>query len=171
MGIVSPAASSILLPVRLCSALPPRRPRPRRSRSRPSSGGAKRPTTKPTGGEPGSALLDHVVGLLHREVALEVLAHHDGAPEARAAVQDRLVVLLGGVRRQVAADQDVGRLVIECHRVLLALGSRRQAVRGLPVLLGGMELELVLVGEVGLDVEHDLLDRAGEREGLLGPRS
>ena len=36
--------------------------------------------------------------------------------EAGAAVQDGLVVLVGGLRRQVAADQDVGGLVVDVHR-------------------------------------------------------
>jgi hypothetical protein len=37
----------------------------------------------------------------------------------------------------------------------------------LTMLLGSVHIEFVLVSEVGGDVEHDLLHRAREREGLL----
>src|SRR5215475_684758 len=53
------------------------------------------------------AFADHVVGLLHRQFAVEVLAHHDRAVQVPAAPEGRLVVLLSGVLRHVTADQDV----------------------------------------------------------------
>src|SRR5262249_55065636 len=68
------------------------------------------------------ALLDHVVGLLDRDVALEVLAHDDRAHDADPAAEHRLVVLAGRVDGQVAADEDVGRFVV-CHRCSSGVGQ------------------------------------------------
>ena len=81
MGIVSPADSSILLPVFLCRTLPPTAPIGRSDRGRREQRRREQTDREPDGGQPGGALLDHVVGLLHRDVALEVLAHHDRAPQ------------------------------------------------------------------------------------------
>ncbi len=92
----------------------------RPDRGRGQQRGREQPDHEADPAEPGRALGDRVVALLDREVAFQVLAHHDRAPEARAAAEDRLVVLVRGVGRQVAADQDVDRLVID-HRMLLAL--------------------------------------------------
>src|SRR5208283_3144221 len=64
---------------------------------------------------PGSTFLNRVVGLLQRHVALKVLAYNHCAPEAFATVEDGLVVLVRGLSRQVATDEDVGCLVIDLH--------------------------------------------------------
>ena len=73
------------------------------------------------GAQAGRALADHVVGLLDLELALEVLGHHDRAVQVAAAAEDGLVVLHRGVLGQVAADEDVDRLVVERHAVDLLL--------------------------------------------------
>jgi hypothetical protein len=76
----------------------------------------EQPDGEPDRAQAGCALADHVVGLFHRQVAFEVLADDHRAVQVAAAGQDRLVVVLGGVLRQVAADQHIDRLVIEFHR-------------------------------------------------------
>ena len=47
--------------------------------------------------EAGSTLADHVVGLLHRKVALEVLAHDHRPVHVTTTVENRLVVVHRGV--------------------------------------------------------------------------
>ena len=167
IGIVSPAIFSIPLPIFLCNALPPTAPMAAPIAVAASSGGANS-RRRARRRRAGRALGDRVVGLLQRDVALEVLAHDDRAPEVRTASEHRFVVLVRGLGRQVAADQHVGRLVVDRHRVLLAsLVHADNACAALAVVLGGVHVELVLRGEVRRDVEHDLLHRAGDANGFL----
>src|SRR4029077_7108513 len=67
----------------------------------------EQPDREPDGTKSLRTLLHHVVAVLDRQDALEVLAHHDGAHDPGATSKDGLVVLMRGFRRQVAADQYV----------------------------------------------------------------
>src|SRR6516225_8478001 len=111
--MVAPACSSSLLAVLWCSSLPTPAPIAAPMAVAASSGSANSPTANPTAPQTCCAFADHVVGLLHRQVALQVLGHDHRAVQIAAAGQHRLVVVVGGVLGQVAADQHVGYLVIE----------------------------------------------------------
>src|SRR6201989_2121174 len=113
--MVAPACSSSLLAVLRCSSLPAPAPIAAPTAVAASSGGGNRPTRDPARAQAGCTLADNVVGLFHGQVALEVLADDHRAVQVAAAGQDRLVVVVGGVLRHVAADQHIDRLVIECH--------------------------------------------------------
>ena len=124
---------------------------------------------EPEGAQPLGHLAGHVVGLLHRDLAGQVLGDHDRAVQVGAAGQRGSVVVVGGVMGQVAADQDVGGLMVE--------GQGEDFEPG-----GGVHDEIPcaawawcatactacssLALRMGLDVEDDLLDGAGERERL-----
>jgi hypothetical protein len=119
----------------------------RADRGRGQQRRGKQPDGEPDRAQAGCALADHVVGLLHRQGALEVLADDHRAVQVATAGQDRLVVLLGGVLRHVAADQDIDRLVIECHldsSSNYARCSCREPVPGVPVLCDRVQRLLVL---------------------------
>ena len=65
------------------------------------------------GAESLGCFADHVVGLLHRDLAGEVPADDDRAVQVGATLQRGSVVELGGVVGEVAADQDVGGFAVE----------------------------------------------------------
>ena len=52
---------------------------------------------KPDGTKAFGPFANHVIGLFHGEVALEILADDDGALQVAAAVEHRVVVIEGGL--------------------------------------------------------------------------
>ena len=108
------------LPIFLCNALPPTAPTAAPIAVAASSGGVEQADDEPDAHGSGGALLDRVVALFERDAAVEALAHDDCAPEALSATEDCLVVLVCGLGGQVATDEDIGRLVVDLHRALLA---------------------------------------------------
>ena len=109
------------------------------------------PDRQPDAAKGRRPLANHVIGLLDRQVALEVLCDERHSLQVGAAFVDRVVVVLGGVLRQVAADQDVDR-VMQLHRNLLAgsARSRRDGVRRVPVVHGLVELMRLFLDSCGL---------------------
>jgi hypothetical protein len=87
-----------------------------------------------------------VVGLLHGQVALEVLADGDSAGQVAAAGQGGLVVVAGGVFGQVAPIRT--SVVSSSNFICLSSGLRLvllfDSVRGVAVMGGRVQGILVL---------------------------
>ena len=164
IGMVSPAFSLMPFPSFLCSSAPPAAPiaapmavAAKQRRGEKSDGEAD-------GAEPCGALLDRVVLLLDRKVALEVLVQHDNSPQAGTAVAARR--RSPGVRRLWRGSRRSGRRWSRhrCASVFPHHFSGRQSVRDVPAVRGCVEFQCILGRLMRLDVERHFVHRAGEGE-------
>ena len=113
--MVAPACSCSLSTVRWWSEFPGSGPDDRSDRRGGQQRRSEQAHDEANSAKAFGTLAHHVVGLLHFELALEVLGHHDRSVQIAAAVEHGLVVLHSGVLGQITADEDVDRFIVECH--------------------------------------------------------